>query len=278
MEEHRMQRSLIFITGLALSLAGLGWLGLRIRPAPFPAYAHVGAPPETTPLPAGLPAPVERFYRQLYGEQVPVIRSAVISGRGTMRPVNGGPTLPMRFRFTHEAGRNYRHYIEATFFGLPIMRVNEHFVDGKERMELPWATAEGPTYDQAGNLGMWGESISWLPAILLTDPRVRWEPVDATTAILVVPFDDGEERFVIRFDPTSGMLQLMEALRYKGEEPVKTLWIGTAADWQPLGTPAAAARVGSLTWLDEGTPWAHFEVEAIVYNAAVDASLEARGP
>jgi hypothetical protein len=273
-----MQRSLIFITGLALSLAGLGWLGLRVRPAPFPPYAYTGAPLERTPLPAGLPAPVERFYRRLYGEHVPVIRSAVISGRGTMRPVKGGPTLPMRFRFTHEAGQSYRHYIEATFFGLPIMRANEHFVDGKERMELPWATAAGPNYDQAGNLGMWGESISWLPAILLTDSRVRWEPVDDATAILVVPFGEGEDRFVIRFDPASGMLKLMEAMRYKGEAPVKTLWIGEASEWQPIDTPVPAARVGNLTWRDEGTPWAVFIVEELVYNAEVDVSLDARGP
>lgn len=273
-----MQRKLLFISGLALALIGLGWLGLRIRPAPFPSYARAGDAPETSPIPAGLPAPVERFYRQLYGERMPIIHSAVISGRGTMRPVKGGPTLPMRFRFTHEAGQNYRHYMEATFFGLAIMRANEYFVDGKERMELPWAVAEGPTYDQAGNLGMWGESLSWLPSILLSDPRVRWEPLDDHTAILVVPFGAEEDHFVIRFDPASGMLQLMEAMRYKGETPIKTLWIGETIAWQALGTPTAAARIGTLTWRDEGTPWAVFEVEEIVYNAEVAVTLSAKGP
>ena len=34
-----------------------------------------------------------------------------------------------------------------------------------------------PTVDMAGNLSLWGESV-WLPAILLTDRRVRWEPVE----------------------------------------------------------------------------------------------------
>jgi hypothetical protein len=32
------------------------------------------------PLPDGLPAPVERFYRQVYGDDVPRIESAVITG------------------------------------------------------------------------------------------------------------------------------------------------------------------------------------------------------
>jgi hypothetical protein len=64
---------------------------------------------ETIPLPGNSPAPVERFYRQLYGQQAPVITSAVLSGRAIMRI--GGITFPTRFRFTHNAGQGYRHYV-----------------------------------------------------------------------------------------------------------------------------------------------------------------------
>ena len=39
-----------------------------------------------------------------------------------------GIAFPARFRFIHEAGRGYRHYIEATVFGLPLMKVNERYL------------------------------------------------------------------------------------------------------------------------------------------------------
>src|SRR5687767_8815407 len=125
----KARKALLAAGGILLALIGLGWVGLQTQPAPFPAVPRPPAPPETIPLPAGLPPPVERFYRQVYGEQVPVIKTAVISGRGTMRPV-GGITLPARFRFTHVAGRSYRHYFETTLFGVPVMRVNEYYVEG----------------------------------------------------------------------------------------------------------------------------------------------------
>ena len=94
----------------------LAWLGLRVKPRPLPAFAGNSPVLETVPLPEGLPAPVERFYRQLYGDQVPVIESAVISGRAVMSPV-GGVKIPALFRFYHRAGQDYRHYFEMTWFG-----------------------------------------------------------------------------------------------------------------------------------------------------------------
>jgi hypothetical protein len=256
-----MLQLLYILVALIALIVLVGWLGLQIKPAPFPAVSQQQPPLETVPLPEGLPAPVEHFYRQLYGEHVPVIKTAVISGRGWLRPPGlWGLKFPMRFRFTHTAGQDYRHYIEVSIFGLPLMKVNEHYVNGRERMEMPWGVEENsPKLDQAGNLGMWAESIGWLPALLLTDPRVHWEPVDEATALLVVPFGEAQEHFVVRFDPASSKVQYWEVMRYRDRAGDKILWINGV-------------------WFDQGVPWVDFAAEDVVYNVQVDTSLAAKGP
>jgi hypothetical protein len=77
--------------------------------------------------------------------------------------------------------------------------------------------------NQAANLGLWGESV-WQPALFITDPRVPWRPIDEATARLVVPFGDAEEILVARFDPQTGMLEFLEAMRHKdAADEAKTL-------------------------------------------------------
>lgn len=251
-------RALIALIGVLVLLIAVVWLGLQIEPAPFAAIAQAQPPLETIPLPGGLPKPVERFYLEKYGENVPVIKSAVITGRGTMRL--NGVLVPWRWRFTHEAGQNYRHYIEVTFFGQPFMKINEYYVGGRERMEMPWGVDENnPKLDQGGVLGMWAESIQWLPAILVTDPRVHWEPLDDETAILVTPFGQQQERFLVRFDPSNGKINYWEVMRYRNGAGDKVLWING-------------------TWFDEGSPWAVFNAEQVTYNTDVDVSVAAKGP
>jgi hypothetical protein len=73
-------RIILIVVGVLAAFVLLGWLGLQIRPASLLLYPQRTSAEETMPLPDGLPAPVERFYRQVYGDDVPRIESAVITG------------------------------------------------------------------------------------------------------------------------------------------------------------------------------------------------------
>jgi hypothetical protein len=264
-----------FIAAIITALLALGWLGLRIKPKPFPPFPQPSGEPDTQPLPDGLPEPVARFYRTLYGDRLPLIESAVLTGRATLRL--GGITCPGRFRFVHQAGQNYRHYIEVTLFGGPVMRVNEHYLDGVSRMALPFGVTENdPQVNQAANLALWGEAM-WFPALFISDARVRWSPLLAHSARLHVPFEDSEEIFTVWFDPDSGLPRMMEAMRFKDPgSTAKTPWRNELLTWTTLnGQPLFSAA--DVTWLEEGAPWARFTVEEAVFNTDVSEYVRAAG-
>lgn len=246
------------------------WLGLRVRPKPFSFPRLAGSEVKTMPLPAGLPAPVERFYRAVYGEQLPVIESVVLTGRGRMRPF--GVWMPARFVIVHRAGYDYRHYFEVTWFGLPFLKINEGILGGESFFESPMGTyANDPNTNQAANLAVWAEA-GWFPALWLSDPRARWQAVDGHTAILFVPYGEGEESFVVRFNPQTGLVDLMEAMRYKAKgDASKVLWLTT--ETRPAGQP----RTSFITWLDDGKPWAALTPEEIRFNLDVNEYIRSRG-
>lgn len=264
----------LIIALVLLLIAFIGWLGLHINPRPFPSFPGGAVILKTVPLPSKLPAPVKRYYQKLYGDKIPRIESAVITGQARLRVA--GITFPGRFRFTHDAGEAYHHYLEATFFGLPLMKVNEHYLDGKSRLELPFMVTEGePKVDQAANLGLWSESL-WLPSVYITDPRVLWEAVDDETAMLVVPYGKIRERFIVRFDPVTGLVRLLEGMRYKGTtDEIKTLWLNEALAWKQVNGHKLATA--AIIWHDEGTPWAFFTPKEVVYNVDVMDYIRMKG-
>ncbi len=267
---------ILIIACVLIVILFLGWLGLQVKPAPFAPFPEQTPALKTLPLPSGLPAPVEHFYRTVYGDEIPVIETVVIKGRAEISPF--GVKLPARFIFVHNAGKDYRHYIEATWFGMPFMKVNEGYVEGASFFESPMGNIyNDASTNQGANLAIWAEA-SWFPSIWLTDKRVRWESVDEKTALLFVPFEDQEENFVVRFNPETGLIDTMEAMRFRdaGEKAKKILWITKSETGRNLeGTRLSA--VGSATWLDQGKPWAVFTLEEVHYNVDVSEYIRQRG-
>jgi hypothetical protein len=187
--------------------------------------------------------------------------------------------LPARFLFVHNTGKDYRHYIEATWFGIPLLKVNEGYLDGKSFFESPM----GQIYDdastnQAANLAVWAEA-AWFPSIWVTDSRVHWEAVNDTTALLFIPFEDQEENFVMRFNPDTSLLDSMEAMRFRdsGPQAKKILWITRNIDGKKI-KGAQLDAIGTATWLDQGKPWATFTLEEVSYNVDVSKYIRQKGP
>lgn len=76
-------KNVIGIASASVVLASIIWLGLHVKPKPFDPYPGKPAVLQTLPLPDGSPA---------------------------------------RFRLVHQARQAYRHYIEATFLGIPVLK------------------------------------------------------------------------------------------------------------------------------------------------------------
>ena len=173
-----MKIVLLVIAGLA-AISALAWLGLQVQPQPFPPHGETDAGAENHTAARGAAGPGGAVLPDGLRRAGAGHRDGRHQGRAKMTI---GITMPARFVFIHNAGKDYRHYFEATWFGLPIAKVNERYIDGASLFELPFATYDNDaSTNQGANLAIWAEA-AWFPAIWLTDCRVRWQAVDEHTA------------------------------------------------------------------------------------------------
>ncbi|QRN84235.1 hypothetical protein JR338_05715 [Chloroflexota bacterium] len=270
-------RKIIIITAcVILGIGVIGFLGLQIKPKSFPVYPEKQQDIGSIVLPEGLPEPVDRFYRTLYGDEIPVIETVVIQGRATMKPFLNIP-IPARYVFVHNTGKDYRHYFEATLFGIPLLKIDEGYIDSESFFESPMANNYNEEkMNQGANLALWAEAI-WFPSVWITDLNTHWEPVDENTALLYVPFEDNEETLIVRFNPETGLIDSIEAMRYRdiGEDSPKILWICRNDKSEQNQTDFIS--VGSAMWLDQGKPWAYFYTEELAFNVDISSFLNQRG-
>ena len=260
----------LYVLGGLVALAAVLVGGLFVKPARFPKPAgatDAARPARLVPIPDGLPAPVDRWLRTDFPDGAPVYDTAVMQGLGVMRI--GPLPLPFRHRVEYRPGEGFVRRMDLTWYGVPVLHGLDTFVGSRGRMVTPGGAFDGPQIDQGANIANWLEATA-SPGTLLSDPRVRWEPVGKTSARLVVPFGDGEDSIVIGFDPESGEPTTARAMRFRGaEDTAKREWFVEMSKRTTLDDGVLVSTKTNLTWVGDPRPWATFEYDAGWVNVAV---------
>ena len=265
---HQLAKVMIGIGGGLAALVGLGWAGLQVSPSNLPTPVDEPQDLSTVEIPTDLPAPVRRYFQVALSDQAPRIESLVVCGRAR---ANFGLWLPLRYRLVHRPGYEFERYMEVTWFGLPVLKAIDRYIDGVGMTGPVSRAATGPAVDQGANMILWAEA-PLMPSLWLTDSRIRWKAVDDTTARLIFPFGDKEDELMVHFDLESGLVARMTALRYRDEVSGKIPWHVDFLSWQTVNGAKLPARI-AVTWEDQGEPWSYWNLEDFYWNVDVSETL-----
>jgi len=262
----------VFFCTMMILLTIVG-LGFHIDSKSFSPCPDTTPELATVPLPSDLPAPVERYLNIIMGDQIPVIESAVIQGRGKSKI--SLIRMPVRFKGYYTSSREFYRYMEVTWYRLPILTGYEFYLKEGGIFQTQGIFTMDVTDNrikQGQNLIMWSEAVL-IPSVFVTDQDIRWEAIDATSASLVVPFGEEEDSLLVRFDPVSGLITQMSGQRYHNQEEYKSQWCVDYSDWKTYHDIMIPGQIAQ-SWEYENSPWSYMTIECVEYNVEFQALKE----
>lgn len=256
------------LLGAIAGFIGIGWLGLKIKPSSFPPYPEPTQDCGTVELPDNMPPQMQRYCHAIYGERIPKIESAAIWGRAKFK-LSGLRTF-LRFKTYYRQGEFCR-YMELTWFGIPIFKAADSYLDNCGKMAargLVSFTETGEKISQGAILNLWAETLVLVPAMLVNDSNIQWEVVDENTVGAVISWGDRTETLWVKFDPQTHLISELSAMRYRGQEESKTPWKATGSNWQQFdSTKLLSPNV--VRWEDEPTPYWIGKLDGVAYNVDI---------
>lgn len=228
---------------------------------------------------AGLPAPVDRYFRRVLKDGQPMIRSArlVHEGQFRSRPGDDGWTSMKAVEYFSADPPGF--VWDADIGVAPMMNVNvrDAYLDGKGSMRaavlslVPVLDARDRRELDSGALQRFLAEAAWIPTALLPSDRLSWSPVDDTTAVAALTDGSRTVSVEFRFAKDGEITGVYTPARYRevngAYEP--TPWCGhwrTYEERNGMRIPLEA----EVEWqLPEGNlPYWRARVTAVTYEFA----------
>ncbi len=215
---------------------------------------------------AGLPAPVQRYFRRVLRPGQPYLRCARLRHDGEFKTGLDQPWGPITGEQYFRADVPGFVWVGTT----PWFTAADQYVNGRGALTVwllgavPIVRSRGPIYDQ-GDLVRWlGESV-WFPTSLLPDARVSWLPLDDHSATLTLTDHGLTVAYVVHFN-AQDEIAWCETHRYRDATHLDG-WVTHLAAyraWHGVRIPTEA----EVAWVIEGVehPYARFHLREIEYD------------
>ncbi len=215
---------------------------------------------------AGLPAPVQRYFRHVLREGQPYLRGLRLRHGGQFKTDLKKPWLAI-------AGEQYMSAHPPGFIWQGSTRwfvARDEYTAGHGRLTVrllgavPIVHGAGPHFDQ-GELLRWLAESAWLPTNLLPSENVTWTAVDDLSARLTCRAGGEALAYLVHFN-ARGELTQAETQRYFGDTQLLP-WVSRFERyrwWHGVRIPTLAEAswvLGGQRW-----PYARFTVQQLDYE------------
>ena len=215
---------------------------------------------------AGLPAPVQRYFRHVLPDGQPYLRGLRLRHTGQFKTALDKAWVAIE-------GEQYITADPPGFIwqGTTSQFVaRDEFVAGRGRLDVrlfgavPIAGGTGPAYAQ-GELLRWLVESTWLPTALLPSEYLAWAAIDDHSARLTLTHHGYSVSCVARFNERDEIAEC-EALR-QIDETTQRPWLCRFEQyrrWHGVRIPT----VGEASYLSDGQrqPYARFVVQELTYD------------
>ncbi|MBI5259255.1 MAG: hypothetical protein HY855_22315 [Burkholderiales bacterium] len=232
---------------------------------------------------AGLPAPVQRFFRAALADGTPLVAAVSLAHRGTFNPVADGPARWVPFTSTQRVTTRRPGFVWSARMVMgpgATVQVHDAYVAGEGLLhaamlglvslaDLRGASPE-PGGVAHGEFMRYLAEAAWYPTALLPSQGAVWTSVDSGSARVDLADGSVGASLLLRFDPATGLIDSVRAEargRTVGKAIVLTPWEGRWWDYaEHAGMKVPMS--GEVAWLTpEGrrTYW-RGRVTALAYD------------
>lgn len=215
---------------------------------------------------AGLPEPVQQYFRHVLPEGQPYISTVHLRHGGEFKANPDGDWVNIdgdQFFTARPPGFLWKGRTA-------MFTARDMFIDGHGEIVVTLFSlfnvmrGEGENYDESELLRWLGESV-WFPTNLLPGEYISWSPIDSTTARLNFTYQDFDLEYTVYFNDANEITRL-ETERFMGEEG-REQWIGKLSNYQEQHGMMIPMDIEGAWQLDSGEySYARFQIQQIEYN------------
>jgi hypothetical protein len=215
---------------------------------------------------AGLPAPVQRYFRRVLPEGQPYLRGARLRHTGQFKTGLDKGWVDIEGEQYLVAGPPGFIWQGTT----SQFTARDEYVNGHGRLRVrllgavPVVDGAGPHFDQ-GELLRWLGECAWLPTALLPSEQLQWSAVDEHSARLSLTHNGQTLGFLVRFNAQDELVQC-ETQRYFAENQLLP-WQGRFSAYRELHGVRVPMQ-GEALWVLDGQErsYARFTVQDLHYK------------